>query len=383
MTQSTNEVPGVEALHEAIETTSTAIVEFDKIAAGIAAIEADHPRDVICEVRTSAGMKQAIAGRAAWRGPRIAVERARKAAKAPVLDLGRRIDAFAKSLEARLLEGEQHYDRQIKAEEERRERERQAKLEAERRRVAAIRERIDWIRAAPVRAAGKPLAVVRALGREVFDLAIDESFEEFAEEAAQVRGETLEAMRAMIEAAEEAAAEAARAAEEAKRLQAEREAIERERKAEEARLAAERARQEEELRAQREAEEARLREERERIEAERAELARQQAEVEAQRQAQAEIAAEEERLRDAMIAEHEAEPAEVPAPQVDDMTDELARRRQEAEAIERLHRAAPRLLLAAKAAIYALERPDDEGAREAVLDALNRAVRLAEEGAAD
>lgn len=78
-----------------------------------------------------------------------------------------------------------------------------------------------------------------------------------------------------------------------------------------------------------------------------------------------------------------AEPAEVPAPQVDDMTDELARRRQEAEAIERLHRAAPRLLLAAKAAIYALERPDDEGAREAVLDALNRAVRLAEEGAAD
>lgn len=71
------------------------VAEFDKIAAGLAALAQAHPVDVVCDVTTPAGMKQAVAGRAAWRDPRVAVEKARKAAKAPVLELGRKIDAFA------------------------------------------------------------------------------------------------------------------------------------------------------------------------------------------------------------------------------------------------------------------------------------------------
>ena len=103
-----------------IEAVQTAVVEFDRIEAGIAAIEAAHPKSVACDLSSPAGMRQAIAGRAAWRTPRLLAEKTRVAAKAPVLALGREIDAFAKRLEARLIEGERNYDEQIKADEQRR-----------------------------------------------------------------------------------------------------------------------------------------------------------------------------------------------------------------------------------------------------------------------
>jgi hypothetical protein len=110
------------------------VAKFDQIALGLAAIEAAHPKNVIvAAIDTPAGMKAAEAAWRAYRNPRLEVERARKAAKAPVLALGKAIDTFAGSLEDRLREGETHYKAQIDREEERREaiRQEQARIERE------------------------------------------------------------------------------------------------------------------------------------------------------------------------------------------------------------------------------------------------------------
>lgn len=394
------ETPDATAVKDSIETVQTAIVEFDKIAAGLAAIEAAHPKDIACDVRSSAGMKQAIAGRAAWREPRIAVEKARKAAKAPVLALGREIDAFAKSLETRLLAGEEHYDGQIKAEEARREQERQRKAEAERRRVAEIAERIDQIKAFPVRAAGKGSIVVEAMIGDLVAITVDDTYAEFRPAAESAHAHALAAMRELL-----AAAQAHE--EEVRRLRAEREALERQRQedearraeedriareqheaevarvkaareAEEARMAEARAAQEAELRAQREAEAAAIAEQRRidaerqaaedaRLAAERAEIERQRAEIDRQRREQEEREA---------AARAEAERVE------------RERQQAEYEAQCRVEEAAPYLLAAARLALAVFERCDSHVAEadratdaewDAAVAALRKAIAIADD----
>lgn len=328
----------ITAIAASIEKVQGEVAAFDKIAAGIAAIEKMHPSNLAIDVTNAAGMRQAIAGRAAWRDPRIAVEKARKAAKAPVLDLGRQIDAFASGLELALRAGESNYDDQIKAEESRKEAERAAKAEAERVRVAAHQDRINNdIRAAVGGAVGRVSGGITLIILDIEAIVIDASFEEFQGQAQLAKDETLDKLREMHAAAvaheaeqarikAEQEAEAARiAAERAElaRLRAESEAREREaaaaraeqeRKDREARaaaereqaaaLAAERAAQAEELRKQREAQDAELKAQRDaqakaeaeaaearrveesRIAAERKEIERQRAEQEAERQAE-------------------------------------------------------------------------------------------------
>lgn len=237
-------------LHASIDQVQGQLVEFDKIAAGLAAIEKAHPKDVACNVATAAGMKQAIAGRAAWREPRIALEKARKAAKAPVLALGRDIDAFAKSLEIKLLEGETHYDDQIKAEEARREAERQEKARKEAERVAGIRDRIHetFVSAPSMMDGSSSQELVDEIKRMVA-VEIDSGYQELAGEAALAKDAALATLRRMQE-------KAAAREEEAARLAAERTELERQR-AEQARIDAEakRAREEEAARLRKEREE--------------------------------------------------------------------------------------------------------------------------------
>jgi hypothetical protein len=324
------------ALTSSISKVQGEVAAFDRIAAGIAAIEAAHPKTLVVDVSTTTGMKQAIAGRAAYRDPRIAVEKARKAAKAPVLELGKQIDAFAVNLEATLREGEDNYDSQIKAEEARKEAERAAKAEAERARVAAIQSRIAAFNVPP-QVASSDAATIRDFDiPNVEAMDVGDDFQEFKPQAEAAKSAALETLRKMLDAAThreaeqarikaEQEAEAARIAEERAelaRLRAESEAREREaaaaraeqeRKDREARetaereqaatLAAERAAQAEELRKQREAQEAELKAQREaqakadaeaaaarraeeaRLAAERQEIERQRAEAEAQRAA--------------------------------------------------------------------------------------------------
>lgn len=126
--------PAVEktnAIAAGIASVQGEVAKFDQIAAGLKAIEDAHPKNVIvAAIETPAGMKQAEASWRAYRNPRLEVERARKAAKAPVLALGKAIDTFAGGLEERLREGEDHYRAQIDAEEDRR-----AAIKAEQERI--------------------------------------------------------------------------------------------------------------------------------------------------------------------------------------------------------------------------------------------------------
>lgn len=296
------------AISTSITKVQGEVAAFDKIAAGIAAIEAQHPKDLAIDVTTTAGMKQAIAARAAWRDPRIAVEKARKAAKAPVLELGKQIDSFAASLETQLREGEDNYDKQIKVEETRKEAERAAKAEAERKRVQAHQDRINNDIVSAVRGAvGQASDGIAMIISDIEAVVIDAGFEEFQGQAQLAKDETLAKLREMHAAAvaheaeqarlkAEQEAEAARIAAERAELERLRaEAAERERAAAEARAAEEKA-QAEKLAAERAAQEAELRAQRE---AHEREMAAQRA---AQAEADAKSSAERKRLDDEAAA---------------------------------------------------------------------------------
>lgn len=259
-----------------IEAVRTHVGAFDAIAAGIAQIEALHPLDVIVgDIQTTKGLARATESRAAWRDPRIRVEKARKEAKAPLLALGKTIDAFAAGLEARLRQGEEHYDRQIKTEEARKAAEKAERERIERARIEAHERRLDAIRAAAL-TMPPSLPAVAIAGRiaELEQVEVDEAWEEYADRARVTKRLTLQVMQDAHAAAVEREKEAAR-------MKAERE--------EQARIAAELAEQRRVL-AEQEVAMAR----------QRAEIERQRAEIEAERQR-----AEAERLR----AQQESEAA--------------------------------------------------------------------------
>lgn len=323
----------------------TSIAEYSKTEAGLAEIRA-RMRDVVYDLTTTKGLDAAKRDRRELVTLRTSLEAQRKALKEPALELTRRIDSEAKRITAAIVELEEPIDAQIKAEETRREAEKLAKIEAERRRVETIQAAIDVYRRAVADCAGMTSAQIAARRNEIAATRFDEvwpaQFAEFAadakaardgavialadlqdrvarqeREAAQIeadRRELEELRRAQAEAqaraqreaeeraAKERAEREAREAEEA-RQRAARE--EEERRAREAREAAERAQREAAERAAAEArriEEARLAEERARLARERAEFERQQAEAAAaerrrreQQEAEARAAAEAER----------------------------------------------------------------------------------------
>lgn len=218
------------------------VAKFDQIAAGLRAIEAAHPKDVIVgAINTPAGFKIAEAGWRAYRNPRLEVERSRKAAKQPMLALGRAIDEFAGKLEAELRTGEDHYKAQLDAEETRRaaEKAEAARIEAER--VARHQAGIAKIGAYLTRCQEPGITADRiSIGIGMLEgVTFGPEWQEFAVPAASAQCETLEAMRVLhAQAIEREAAEVARL---------EREAEVARQAAENARIAAEQAAQQAEL----------------------------------------------------------------------------------------------------------------------------------------
>lgn len=279
-----------------IEAVRTHVGAFDAIAAGIAQIEALHPLDVIVgDIQTTKGLARATESRAAWRDPRIRVEKARKEAKAPLLALGKTIDAFAAGLEARLRQGEEHYDRQIKAEEARKAAEKAERERIERARIETHERRLDAIRAtALTMQPSLPASAIAGRIAELEQVEIDEAWEEYADRARVTKRLTLQVMQ-------DAHAAAVEREEEAARLKAAR--------AEQARIAAELAEQRRVL-AEQEAAMAR----------QRAEIERQRAEIEAERlRAQQEAEAAAARATEPPKVEASIQPAEAgaPAPQAE------------------------------------------------------------------
>ncbi len=130
---------------ELIEQASTEIAEYSKTEAGLADLRA-RMANVEYDVVTTKGMALARADRAEVRGLRTGLENMRKTTKAPALAHCQLIDAEAKRITAALLELEEPIDKQIKAEEVRKEVERAACEQAERERIQSIQVRIAIIR---------------------------------------------------------------------------------------------------------------------------------------------------------------------------------------------------------------------------------------------
>lgn len=311
----------------AIIEVQSAVAEFDKVEAGLAELEKQYG-GVVYDVTTGKGMDEAKAARLAIREPRYEIERVRKAAKAPLLKLGKELDARAEAITAKVLAIEEPIDLQIKSEEKRKEDEKQAKIAAEQKRVTEVQSRIESIRRWPSDAAGKTSELVEQMIRSAEDYAVtDDFFAEFSQtardalvastsalkgihterlnyEAEQVRliAERAELERLRTEQAERERIERERIAEEERKAKAEREAesvrqaeaLRRERE-ENARIANERQaeldRQEREARAARDAEERRIAAERAELERQQAEIRRQQEEEASRRAEQARIAA--------------------------------------------------------------------------------------------
>lgn len=247
---------------------------------------------VVYDVSTTKGLDAAKRDRRELVTLRTSLEAERKRIKEPALEFTRRIDSEAKRLTGEIVALEEPIDAQIKREEERREAEKRAREEAERKRVATIQAAIDTYRRAVAEATGLSSAEVAARRNEIAATRFDEvwpaQFAEFADEAKAARDSAVIGLADLQDRVMRQEAEAKRIAEERaeleelRRLQAERAARE----------AEERAAREAQERAAREAEERRLAAAREQAEAQ----ARAEREA-AEREAAAARAAEEERLR--------------------------------------------------------------------------------------
>lgn len=312
-------------LQQNLDHVSQAVARFSAVSAGIAALREKYEK-VIFPVDTADGLKDAKEARLAIRQPRYEVERIRKEAKAPILAIGRQLDAKAKEITEALMALEEPIDTAIKHEEGRKERERLAKIAAEQKRVEDIQERIAEIRGAVqavTSVTGLPSsAKVADFIGDVERIAVDDSFMEFRPQAEDAKTATLATLRQMHAAAVEREAEQERIkaeraelerlrAEQAKREAEERQRLEAEAAKERARIEAEQAKEraarEEQARKEREALEAQRKQqeaERKAIEAENRRLAEERAALE---RAQAEERRKAEAAERKRLAEEAAE----------------------------------------------------------------------------
>lgn len=394
-----------ESIAPAIETK---IAEYSPTTAALAELR-QRFGNIAFDLSTTKGDKEARAARLELVRLRTSLEAKRKELKAPALERSRLIDDEAKRITSAILELETPIDQQIQAAEQKREAERQAKIEAERQRVATLRARIEQITSVALRAVGKPAAEVEAKIKLLVGITIGPDFAEFKAEAEAAHADTLAKLRDMLAAAEAAEAEAARLAAERAELerlraeQAERERVERERMAaEQARIAAEQRAEAERLEAlaqqQRErlaAEEAAARAEREAADkaaaAERAEqdrIAREAREAEqrrldeqaaALRQQQEAEAAEQRRRDEEAYAERRRQEA---------LAADLARVQRELEAAQeaervaaqsRLEKAAPKLYAALVVAMPYVKAHGTAAQYAQCVDAMGEAVPVLED----
>lgn len=222
----------------ALTVVASAIAEFDRVAAGIAALKEKYA-GVVYDVTTTVGMAEAKAARLAVRQPRYDIERIRKSAKAPILSLGKELDGEAARITAEIEAIESPIDEQIKNEEARKEAERQTKIDAERNRLTALQSRLAGIRNIADGASLKTADEVAYLITTLEGTAIDESFAEFLAEAKTAHAVALDSLRTIHDSriAFEQEQERLRAErielERQRTEQAERDRVERERIAEE------------------------------------------------------------------------------------------------------------------------------------------------------
>ena len=177
----------------------TSIAEYSQTAAALADLNQRY-RGVVYDVTTTKGMDAAKRGRQEIRGYRTSLENKRKEIKAPALDLCRRIDSEAQRITAALVELEDPIDATIKAEETKKEAERQARIEAERVRIATLQDKVAQI-------ANYPAQFVGSLSIFIFDAISalrsqnprESEFAEFLGQAIEAKQKAIETLGVMME----------------------------------------------------------------------------------------------------------------------------------------------------------------------------------------
>lgn len=266
-------------------------------------IELAGKSKAITAITNADGRKECHTAAMTAKEARINVEKAGKAAREDATLFSKAVIAEEKRLvdliepeEKRLIGIRDEYDTKVEAE-------KAAKAEAERQRVAAIREKIELIRRGVSNAAMLDAAGARLVLDMTGEIEIDDSYGEFFGDACEAKSETVAKLIDLVAAKTAAEVEALRVKAEqeaeALRIAAEREELARLRAEQDARTAAaakEIADEAAHQKALRDAEEARLanlrRIEEERIQAQRDELAKQQKALDDQRQKQARDQAE-------------------------------------------------------------------------------------------
>jgi hypothetical protein len=139
---------------------------------------------VTYDITTTAGMALAKEHRAVFRELRLSAEKTRKERKAPILEIGKLLDTRYKELEGEITPHEKRFDDDIKAEDRRKEEEKQRAIEAERVRVEAIENRIKAIRDVPLQNMKASSAQLQELSVYWSDRQLDpHDFEEYLEDA--------------------------------------------------------------------------------------------------------------------------------------------------------------------------------------------------------
>lgn len=213
----------------------TVIVEYTKTEAALADLRARY-KGVAFDLTTTRGDKEARAARLELVTLRTSLERRRKTFKAPAIEFGKKIDAEAQRITAEIEALEKPIDDQIRADEARREAEKEAKRQAEAARVQAHLAAIGKIRNWVTMAEGLPSERLAKGVGALEAMAFGDECEDHKPQYEAARDETLATLRKMH-------ADTLAREEEAKRLEAQRQ--------EQERVAAELAKQQDEINRQR------------------------------------------------------------------------------------------------------------------------------------
>lgn len=247
-----NELTNVQTLSDELMAQAAPVLNPEKYSAAVfdghrkqlAKAKREASKVEAYDITTTAGMSVAKDLRASFRDIRTSAENTRKDRKAPIIQIGKLIDAKYKELEAEIEPLESKYDAEIKGEEKRKADEKARKESLERARVEAIEGRLAQIRGVPGRMASADSQAIRKEIDQWTLLRLDpDDYQEYLEDALRAVTATLDQLGDLLTAAEGREAEARRIAaerEELARLQAEaklREQAEREAAAERERLA--------------------------------------------------------------------------------------------------------------------------------------------------
>lgn len=190
-----------ESLGSNVGESNLQVVEYESTASALVTLKEKYG-GVIYDVTTAKGMKEAKDARKVVRNYRTSLESKRKEIKAPALQRCRDIDDEAKAITVELRSLEGPIDEQIKAEDQRKQREKEEADRRERERVETIKDGIDAILLTPGQLIGKPVSDLEsaAIDLRMSPIAAD-AFAEFTQEALAAKQQAMQQLASMIEAA--------------------------------------------------------------------------------------------------------------------------------------------------------------------------------------